>query len=152
MRKYDYNYEQPIGAPRQAHHHGATRCNAGFGWNWKGRERATGRVREYFTRGSYGNKQELIDHIEHHFQGIEFIDGAEADKEPSIVMPLPPHSFDHGVMDAMYKEGDRPPFHRNEFRTLPTVILRSSLRAIPKPIVRASITPVIPRGLLKKIN
>src|ERR1700735_4973915 len=149
MRPYDYNYERPIGPPRQATYHGATRANAGFGWNWKGRERATGRVREYFTRGGIGNKQELIDYIEFHFKGIEFIDGAEADKEPTIVMPIPPHSFDHGVIDGMYNVGEKRT-HLNKFRTLPTVIMRSSLRAIPKPLYRASLTPTIPRALIPK--
>lgn len=111
-----YDYEKPIALRGGI---GLTdQINAGWGWSWKGRERATSRVRTYYTRTSFGSKGELIDAMEHHFPGIEFLDGAPADKEPKIVLPMPPHVFQHGIMKLIEQEkGDVR--SRSPFRTLP---------------------------------
>lgn len=101
--------------------------NAGYGWNWTGRQRWDGRVRKYFTRGSYGNKQEFIDHIAAHLPNVEVIDAGPADKEPLIVMPIPPESFQFGILREIERElsGERSPL-----RTLPrTIIPRTRILA-----------------------
>lgn len=119
---------------------GFSQINAGWGWNWTGRERATGRVRNYYARTSYGSKVDLKAAMEAHLQGVEFIDGAPADKEPSVVMPMPPHSFQHGILDIVKRELGGMPKNRDMLRTMPL-------------IARATM-PLIPRGLIprKTIN
>ena len=103
--------------------------NAGWGWNWKGRERATGRERTYFTRTSFGSKADLIAHVEEALPGIEFLDGAEADREPAIVMPLPPHSFQRGILEIVKRETQGDVRTRSPLRTLARVRLNRPNRS-----------------------
>jgi len=122
-----YNYEKPI--PLRGAH--GVPVNRGWGWYWTGRQRWDGRIRKYFSRGSFGSLKEFKDFIEAHHHGIEFIDGAPADKEPDIVMLIPPQSFQHGIMDAVERElaGERSP-------------------ALARPLLRT--LPMIPRTLIKR--
>lgn len=129
--KYRYNYERPI--PLIGGHPGCAPVNAGWGWNWKGRERATGRERTYYARTSYGTKAELKDAMEHDVPGIIFIDGAPADKIPSVVFPLPPHSFQHGIMEIVERELGGHDDHRSQMRTLPPIIKAIPIKMIPIP-------------------
>jgi hypothetical protein len=97
--------------------------NAGWGWNWKGRERATGRERTYYTRTSFGSKADLAAHVEEVMPGIEFIDAGPADRAPAIVMPLPPHSFQRGVLEIVQRELQGDVRTRSPLRTLTRVRL-----------------------------
>ena len=114
--------------------------NRGWGWNWTGRERSTGRIRTYFTRGSYGNKQELKDHLEFHFQQAVFIDGAPADREPTVLIPVQPELFQHGILKLVEAELNggarverisRNPLQRSVIRTLPGRIVRKPIHPAP---------------------
>lgn len=121
----EFNYDRPIGGPANAH---GFAVNRGWGWNWTGREKATGRVRTYFTRTSFGSKADLKAHVEQQMPGIEFLDGGEATGEPAVVMPLPPHSFQAGILEAVKREMQGDVRTRSPHRTLPRVpIVRQPL-------------------------
>lgn len=115
-----YNYERPIGPPTGGH---LIPVNKGWGWNWTGRQRWDGRVRTYYTRTSYGNKQELKDAMEHLHPGVEFLDGGPADREPKIVMPLPPETFQRGILEQVKRELHGDARTRSPMRTIQRVRL-----------------------------
>ncbi len=118
-------YRQPI-APMSAHP-GLT-INNGWGWIWTGRYRSDGRVGKFWARTSYGSKGELKDAMERYMTNVEFVDGAPADKDPTVVFPVPPHAFQFGIIDRMIREerGDVRPrsIHRTLIARVPLLTRR----------------------------
>lgn len=122
-----FNYDKPMpgpGAPSLSGVPATTPLNRGWGWNWTGRERLTGRVREYYTRTSFGSKADLREAMAFHFPGIEFIDGGPADHEPKQVYVMPPYAFMQGPLIRDWLE-------ERAMRTI-GVPIRSVMRTLPR--------------------
>jgi hypothetical protein len=109
--------------------------NRGWGWNWSGKCRTTGKVRTYYTRTSFGDKGTLRDHVEFHFRGIQFLDGAPADRDQLQTFPMPPESFQAG-----------------NILTLPEVQDYERYRAGYKPLTRSPMRTLLPRISVARIE
>ena len=77
-----------------------------YAWNWKGRDRVTGVVEGFYTTGAgYPTVNELKDHVEHHYRGLEFVSAEPADGPPKAVLrPVNPRHFQCEVLDLVRRE------------------------------------------------